>query len=116
MVYNYTTQICVFPSLAPPRTYVAPRPRKDGVLHSGSPLAFQDMTLIPHFVSVNYLPRMHLESRRVTVFAGRTRWPRRAPDARNFRRNVPGSRASAYGEAAGLDVDVTRASDVFEQA
>ena len=68
------------------------------------------------FITVNYLPRMNPESRRVTVFAGRTRWPRRAPDARYFRRKVPGSGASAYGEAAGLDVDVTRASDVFEQA
>ena len=72
--------------------------------------------MIFHFADVNYPPRMNRESRRVAVFAGRTRWPRRAPDARYFRRKVLGSGISASSEAAGLDADVTRASDVFEQA
>ena len=67
VVYNYTMPNCVFPSLAPLRTYAAPRPRKTGILHSESPLAFRDMTMIPHFATVNYLPRMNLESPCATV-------------------------------------------------
>ena len=67
LVYNYTSQICLFPSPAPPRTFAAPRPRKDGVLHSESPLASRDMTKNFHFAHVNYLPRMNLESARATV-------------------------------------------------
>ena len=67
LVYNYTTPNCVFPSLAPPRTYAAPRPRKDGVLHSEIPLAFRDMTMTFPLAHVNYLPRMNLESRRISV-------------------------------------------------
>ena len=45
--------------------------------------------MIFHFAPVGYLPRMNLEPRRGTLFAGRTRWPRGAPDARYFQRKVP---------------------------
>ena len=67
LVYNYTTQIYLFPSPAPPRTYAAQRACKIGVLHNKSPLAFQDMTMTFQFATVNYLPRMDLESPRATV-------------------------------------------------
>ena len=67
MVYNYTSLNCLFPSSVPLRKYEAQRACKNGVLHSGSSLAFRDMTNTFHFVAANYLPRMNLESARATV-------------------------------------------------